>query len=133
MQATNEEPKLYNPFNPLDSDEEDDFDFYLEFFAPIRDFDEDGKCHHCRWRPEFPESHAREAHRSCRSHVYHAYSNTFWTGNQGCKYIMDNYDVSVDADGEVIIEKKLSSTLKPMSTLKHGAPLLIISKFNKRK
>ena len=46
---------------------------------------------------------------------------------------MDNYDVSVDADGEVIIEKKLSSTVKPMSTLKHGAPLLIISKFNKRK
>ena len=94
----------------------------MELFSPIRDFDEDGKCEHCAWRVEFPESH-----------VYHAYSNTFWTGNQGCKYIMDNYDVSVDADGEVIIEKKLSSTLKPMSTLKHGAPLLIISKFNKRK
>ena len=110
--------------NPFDSDDDDDDDFYLfsEFFAPIRDFDEDGKCEHCGWRPEFPESH-----------VYHAYGNTFWTGNQGCKFIMDNYDVSLDEDGEVIIEKKMNSCLKPMSTLKHGTPPLIISKFNKKK
>ena len=30
-QCASKEPKLYNPFNPLDSDEEDDFDLYLEF------------------------------------------------------------------------------------------------------
>ena len=101
------------PYNyPFDSDYDSDSDFDTANDT----FHQDGIREYCGWCRACPEGHA-----------YHADSNACWNGdNIGCIFIMNNYDVSFDEDGEIIFELK-----KSLSKLKNSTPL-IISKFNKK-